>query len=87
MSMDPTKWIPFEKLSERTKERIETVYPYLKLGQCLFQDKESGVFMKAINNVKIEKLLDSIKMAEKLAAIAAEKPKPKAAASGARSRK
>jgi hypothetical protein len=56
--MDPTKWIPFEKLSQRTRERIEIVYPYLKLDHCQFQDKESGVFMKAVNNVKIEKLLD-----------------------------
>ena len=59
MSMDPTKWITFETLSPDTREQIETIYPYLKLDQCLFQDKSSGVFMKAINNVKIEKLLDS----------------------------
>lgn len=58
MSMDPTKWISFDTLSHGTRERIETIYPYLKLEQCLFQDKGSGVFMKAVNNVKIEKLLD-----------------------------
>ena len=63
MSMDPSKWIPFDKLAADTKNRIETIYPYLKLDQCIFQDKESGVFMKAINNVKIEKLLDPMKMA------------------------
>ncbi len=85
MSMDPTKWISFEKLSSGTQERIETTYPYLKLEQCMFQDKESGVFMKAINNVKIEKLLDSEAMAAKLAAITAEAPPVKA--SSTRSRK
>ncbi|MDH5751269.1 MAG: hypothetical protein OEZ59_02480 [Deltaproteobacteria bacterium] len=58
MSMDPSKWIPFEKLSEPTRERITTIYPYLKVEHCVFQDKESGVFMKQTNNVKIEKLLD-----------------------------
>ena len=84
MSMDPSKWIPFDKLSNRTKERIETVYPYLKLEQCVFQDKDSGVFMKAINNVKIEKLLDSEAMAAKLAAIAAEIPPVKASSSRSR---
>ena len=56
--MDPKKWIPFDKLSDITRGRITTLYPYLKLDQCLFQDKPSGVFMKQINNVKIEKLLD-----------------------------
>lgn len=58
MSMDPSKWISFETLSPDIRGRIETIYPYLKLDQCMFQDKSSGVFMKAINNVKIEKLLD-----------------------------
>ena len=56
--MDPTKWAPFNKLTQQTQDRISTVYPYLKLDQCLFQDKASGVFMKQVNNVKIEKLLD-----------------------------
>lgn len=58
MSMDPTKWVPFERLSQRTKERIQQYYPYLKLDHSVFQEKDSGVYMKAINNVKIEKLLD-----------------------------
>ena len=58
MSMDPSKWIPFDQLSSQTKERVETIYPYLKLDQCVFQDKDSGVFMKQVNSVKIEKLLD-----------------------------
>ena len=62
MSMDPSKWIPFDQLSTGSKSRIETIYPYLKLEQCLFQDKASGVFMKAINNVKIEKLLNPASM-------------------------
>jgi len=59
MSMDPNKWIPFEKLSLEARQRIETVYPYLKLEHCVFQEKASGVFMKQANSVKIEKLLDS----------------------------
>lgn len=67
MSMDPTKWISFETLSPDTRERIETIYPYLKLEQCMFQDKSSGVFMKAVNNVKIEKLLDPERMRSKAA--------------------
>ena len=58
MSMDPSKWISFEQLPDTARERIETVYPYLKINQCMFQSKESGVFMKQGNSVKIEKLLD-----------------------------
>ncbi|HKJ00175.1 MAG TPA: hypothetical protein VKB51_16985 [bacterium] len=58
MSMDPTKWVPYDRLTERTRERIQQYYPYLKLDHCVFQEKDSGVFMKAVNNVKIEKLLD-----------------------------
>ena len=58
MSMDPTKWTDFEKLPQAARERIETVYPYLKLEQCVFQAKDSGVFMKQTNSVKIEKLLN-----------------------------
>lgn len=58
MSMDPTKWVPFDRLTDRAKERIQQYYPYLKLDHCVFQEKPSGVFMKAVNNVKIEKLLD-----------------------------
>lgn len=76
--MDPTKWIPFDKLTQPTQDRISTMYPYLKLDQCLFQDKASGVFMKQVNNVKIEKLLDP------------EHPvpnKPAASASAGRSRR
>jgi len=67
MSMDPTKWTPFENLSQDTRERIETIYPYLKLEQLMFQDKATGVFMKAVNNVKIEKLLNSESMRGKAA--------------------
>lgn len=58
MSMDPTKWVPYDRLTDRTKERIQQFYPYLKLDHCVFQEKDSGVFMKQVNNVKIEKLLD-----------------------------
>jgi hypothetical protein len=58
MSMDPSKWIAFDKLTQGAKQRIETIYPYLKLEHCLFQEKHSGVFMKQANSVKIEKLLD-----------------------------
>lgn len=58
MSMDPTKWAPYDRLSDRAKDRIQQYYPYLKLDHCVFQEKKSGVFMKAVNNVKIEKLLD-----------------------------
>lgn len=75
MSMDPSKWIPFEKLSERTRERIQQVYPYLKLDHYVYQDKHSGVFMKQHNNVKIEKLLDP-------EGATAPPPEPPAAASG-----
>ena len=58
MSMDPTKWIEFNQLSAGVQKKIETVYPYLKIDQCVFQEKSSGVFMKQGNSVKIEKLLD-----------------------------
>jgi hypothetical protein len=58
MSMDPNKWISFDKLSLDARQRIETIYPYLKLEHCVFQEKTSGVFMKQANSVKIEKLLD-----------------------------
>lgn len=58
MSMDPKKWVSLDKLSARARERLENVYPYLKFDNCEFQEKHSGVFMKQINNVKIEKLLD-----------------------------
>jgi hypothetical protein len=58
MSMDPHKWITFDKLSPSARQRIEAIYPYLKVEQCQFQEKTSGVFMKQGNSVKIEKLLD-----------------------------
>ena len=74
MSMDPSKWIPFDQLSQETKERVETVYPYLKMDQCLFQDKTSGVFMKQVNSVKIEKLLDPKNMPGKRPETAAAIP-------------
>ena len=74
MSMDPSKWIAFDKLPDDARERIETVYPYLKVQQCMFQSKDSGVYMKQANSVKIEKLLDP------------PRPTPKAAA-GARAKK
>jgi hypothetical protein len=58
MSMDPHKWITYDKLTALARQRIETVYPYLKLENCVFQEKTSGVFFKQANSVKIEKLLD-----------------------------
>lgn len=58
MSMDPTKWISFDKVSAEAQKRIETLYPYLKFDNCQFQEKHSGVFMRQGNSVKIEKLLD-----------------------------
>ncbi len=76
MSMDPTKWVPYEKLSQQTQERIQQHYPYLKFANHVFQDKDSGVFMKALNNVKIEKLLNPD-----------SQPRPKAAAAGGKGRK
>lgn len=81
MSMDPTKWVDFDKLSERTQQRIQTVYPYLKLDHCVFQDKHSGVFMKQTNNVKIEKLLDPEDMS------APRRPAAAAGSGGGRARK
>jgi len=61
MSMDPSKWISYEKLTSGTRQRIEAVYPYLKVENCVFQEKTSGVFMKQGNSVKIEKLLDPMR--------------------------
>lgn len=58
MSMDPNKWIDFSGLSLDTQKRIESLYPYIKLDLCQFQDKDSGVFMRQGNSVKVEKLLD-----------------------------
>jgi hypothetical protein len=60
MSMDPSKWITFDKLTEGARQRIETIYPYLKVEHSFFQEKASGVFMKQANSVKIEKLLDAV---------------------------
>ncbi len=65
MSMDPSKWIDFDQLSAEARGRIETLYPYLKVDQCLFQEKSSGVFMKQVNSVKIEKLLDPPSMMQR----------------------
>ena len=86
MSMDPTKWVPIDRLSQRTKDRIEHYYPYLKLDHCVFQEKSSGVFMKAINNVKIEKLLDPERPGAPLP-LPTPAPAPQKAASGGRIRK
>ncbi len=58
MNMDPHQWVEFAGLTDGARERIDTIYPYLKTGQCTFQEKESGVFMKQANSVKVEKLLD-----------------------------
>ena len=66
--MDPSKWINFDQLSAEARGRVETLYPYLKVDQCLFQEKESGVFMKQANSVKIEKLLDPPSMMQRAAA-------------------
>jgi len=62
MSMDPTKWTGFSELSNGVQQKIEAVYPYLKIDQCIFQEKASGVFMRQNNSVKIEKLLDPQKV-------------------------
>jgi len=58
MSMDPSKWVPYDKLSADSRKKIEELYPYLKMDGCSFQEKESGVFMRHGNGVKVEKLLD-----------------------------
>lgn len=58
MSMDPSKWVGFQDLTGETQTRVETTYPYLKTDLCQFQEKNSGVFMRQGNGVKIEKLLD-----------------------------
>lgn len=81
MSMDPTKWIPYDRLTDRTKDRVQQYYPYLKLDHCVFQEKDSGVYMKAVNNVKIEKLLDP-----ETSTVPPPTPSPRAG-SGGRSRK
>lgn len=58
MSTDPHRWVEFGELSDNARERIKTIYPYLKIEHCQFQEKPSGVFMKQANSVKVEKLLD-----------------------------
>lgn len=60
MSTDPHRWVEFRELSDNARERIKTIYPYLKIEHCLFQEKPSGVFMKQANSVKVEKLLDPV---------------------------
>jgi len=65
MSMDPHKWVEFEELTGFAQERIGVLYPYLKVDQCTFQEKDSGVFMKQANSVKVEKLLDPLPLEEK----------------------
>ncbi len=57
-SMDPRKWIAFDELTTTSQARINTLYPFLKLEMCRFQEKQTGVFFKQMNSVKVEKLLD-----------------------------
>lgn len=58
MSLDPTKWVTYENLSGEARQRIEDLYPYLKLDQSQFQEKQSGVFIRHTNTGKVEKLLE-----------------------------
>jgi hypothetical protein len=58
MSLDPTKWIRYEELSQPAQAKIEQMYPYLKVDQAQFQEKQSGVFMRNINTGKVEKLME-----------------------------
>lgn len=58
MSLDPTKWIKYDDLTNDARQRIEAQYPYLKLDQAQFQEKTSGVFMRQLNTGKVEKLLE-----------------------------
>jgi len=58
MSLDPTKWIKYEELTQPVQAKIEQMYPYLKIDQVQFQEKQSGVFMRSINTGKVEKLLE-----------------------------
>ena len=58
MSLDPSKWTKHEELSAPVKAKIEQMYPYLKVDQVQFQEKQSGVFMRHINTGKVEKLLE-----------------------------
>jgi hypothetical protein len=66
--MDPSKWITYDKLTSGTRQRIEGIYPYLKVENCVFQEKSSGIFMKQGNSVKIEKLLDPMRSTAPVAA-------------------
>ena len=61
MSLDPTKWTEYESLTNQAKERIETLYPYLKIEQAQFQEKESGVFLRHTNTGKVEKMLEPLR--------------------------
>ncbi len=58
MSLDPTKWATYENISGEARQRIEDLYPYLKMDQAQFQEKESGVFIRHTNTGKVEKLLE-----------------------------
>ncbi len=58
MSLDPTKWSTYENLTGEARQRIEDLYPYLKLDQSQFQEKQSGVFIRHTNTGKVEKLLE-----------------------------
>ena len=58
MSMDPAKWIHFQKLSLEAQTRLQTAYPYLRLEEGQFQEKDSGVFFRQSRGRKTEKLLD-----------------------------
>ncbi len=58
MTMDPFKWVGFDTLSSQAKEKINQRYPHLQLKTCQFQEKDSGVYVRQENSVKVEKLLD-----------------------------
>lgn len=58
MSLDPSKWTAYDKLSQEARGRIEVLYPYLKIDQAQFQEKKSGVFVRHTNTGKVEKLLE-----------------------------
>ena len=58
MSLDPTKWTSYESLSQEARQRIETLYPYLKIDQAQFQEKVSGVYLRHTNTGKVEKMLE-----------------------------
>ncbi len=58
MSLDPRKWTNYDALSEEARGKIEAMYPYLKIDQAQFQEKQSGVFLRHINTGKVEKLLE-----------------------------